>query len=118
MNTSLISGTRFLLAQLLMDFLASQYSIEDFQLGIRNLPRNPDEVYRIALERISSQEDFKRDLAFSVLTWLVFAMRPLTTSELRHALCLRVNDKTLPEERVVAEQTWTSACAGIVVIGK
>ena len=99
-----------------MDFLTSRHSLEDFKNGILHLPRDPDSVYKIALERISAQEEFKRNLAINLLTWLVFAVRPLTVSELKHALYLRVTDKTLPEERFVTEETWTSACAGIVVI--
>ena len=99
-----------------MDFLASKYTLKGFKSGIANLPRSLDEVYMIALNRISSQVEFKRDLAIKLLPWLVFAERPLTITELTHALAVQVGDKSLPEDRFVTEETLISACAGIVVV--
>ncbi len=112
----LIFQLRFLLAQLHVDFLASIYTLEDFEKGILNLPHDLDNVYKIAFERIRSQPDFKRKIAHDVLTWLAFAERPLTIDELTHALAVRVGDKTLPKDRIVTTETWTSACAGIIVV--
>jgi ankyrin repeat protein len=94
-----------------MEFLASKYTLEDFEFGIMNLPQTPDEVYRIALLRIREQVEFKRDLAINALTWLVFAERALTIAELRHALAVQLCDKNF-----VTEDLLTSACAGIVVV--
>jgi hypothetical protein len=99
-----------------MDFLASKYTLDDFETGLANLPQKLDQVYRIALERIANQGDFKRSLAISTLTWLVFAERPLVITELTHALAVRVGDRNLIEGRFVNEELLTSVCAGIVVV--
>jgi hypothetical protein len=107
---------RFLLAQLHMDFLASKYTLDDFESGIANLPQKLDEVYKIALDRISSQDDFRHNLAISALAWLVCARRPLVLPELKHALAVQVGDRNLVENRFVDEELITSACAGIVIV--
>jgi ankyrin repeat protein len=112
---SLTCDLRFLLAKLHIEFLASTHRLVDFQTGIEHLPPTPDEVYTISLERIRGQRDeFKRSLAISALTWLVFAERALTITELKHALDLKVYDENLSDERFAT--LLTSACAGIVVV--
>ena len=82
------------------------------------MPLYPDEVYRKALDRIFLQDETRRNLAISILTWLVLAERPLTTAELKEAISVRVGDKTLREGRLVTDNDLTSACAGIVVVNQ
>ncbi|KAH8682874.1 hypothetical protein BGZ60DRAFT_443458, partial [Tricladium varicosporioides] len=106
----------FLLAQLHMDSLASTYTLDQLESGIVNLSRTPDEVYKTTLDRISKQDEFKHTLAIRILAWLIFAERPLTITELQHALAVRAGDKVLHESRLVSEKTLTSACAGIVSV--
>ena len=59
-----------------------------------------DDAYGDALERIESQLDDDRKLARKVLSWITFAKRPLTTSELCCALAVEPDDAKLDEERV------------------
>jgi ankyrin repeat protein len=100
-----------------MDFLESKHTLESFELGLRDLPQTPSGVYKMAMERILGQEDdFKRQLAVMALTWLVFAERPLKLPELIQALGVNIDDKSLPEERLVTGDTLTSSCAGVLVI--
>jgi ankyrin repeat protein len=105
---------RFLLAKLHIEFLASTQGLVDFRAGIKHLPLTSNDVYKSSLNRIRGQYDeFKRNLAIDALAWLVFAERPLTITELKHALDLKSYDENLSDGDFVA--LLTSACAGIIV---
>src|SRR5947207_5778174 len=74
---------RFLLAQLHMDSLMSKPTAGDIKLALRNLPegmRGLDMTYEQAIKRIDGQEEGFRELAKHVLSWLIYAKRPLTTT--------------------------------------
>ncbi|KAE8443682.1 hypothetical protein EG329_001454 [Mollisiaceae sp. DMI_Dod_QoI] len=105
----------FLMAQLHMKSLASKHRLKDFESGVENLPKTPDEVYETALFRIGEQNEFKRGLAINALTWLVFAERALSITELRHALSAQDSDTHLLDGGFEIEEL-TSACAGLVVV--
>ncbi|KAI8625166.1 hypothetical protein F5Y19DRAFT_273969 [Xylariaceae sp. FL1651] len=99
-----------------MDFLASKFTLQDFNEGLKTLPKSPDGVYELAFERITKQGEFKYRLAIRSLGWLVFAERSLTISELLHAVAIELENKKLSELKVVTEELLTSVCAGILVI--
>ena len=50
------------------------------------LPSGLDATYIRILEQIDSQKDYMRTLAFNCFRWVLYAQRPLTTTELQHAL--------------------------------
>ncbi|KAF7556987.1 hypothetical protein G7Z17_g1065 [Cylindrodendrum hubeiense] len=117
----------FLLAHLHMEFLASIFHFEVFKTGLAQLPTTPDQVYKTALQRISEKPPEFRELASNVLTWLVFAERPLTVDELKHVIAIQgaaneiqARNLALPTVSLsaVTESVLTSACAGIVVVDK
>jgi hypothetical protein len=55
-------------------------------------------------------------LARMVLSWITFAMRPLTTSELQHALAVEIGASELDEENLPDPEDMVSVCAGLVTI--
>ncbi|RYP50205.1 hypothetical protein DL768_004226 [Monosporascus sp. mg162] len=120
------SDGMFLLAHLHIEFLASNHTPQGFKKGIAHLPRTPDEVYHAALERIQRQNESNRSLAYNVLTWLVFAEKRLTISELTHALTIQDHVKAIQAGEdlpvgnlaLTTEYALTSACAGIVIVDK
>lgn len=89
----------------------------DIKLTLRNLPKGVkglDATYEQAMQRINGQEEDLQKLAKQVLSWVIYAKRPLTTSELQHALSVRpgmseLNEDFLPEVEVVL-----SVCVGLV----
>ena len=76
-----------------MDSLMSQPHLEHIKLlweparGIKGL----DKTYEQAMKRIEGQEEGSRELAKQVLSWITCAKRPLSTSELQHALAVRAD---------------------------
>src|SRR5205809_4719800 len=84
----LILLSRFLLAQLHMDSLAKKKSRRDVRKALENLPKELDDTYMEAMQRIESQHEDDVKLAEGVLSWISFTFRPLTIRELQHALAV------------------------------
>jgi len=109
----------FLAAQLYIKFLASKTSVKAVKKALNALPSTLDEIYKEAMERIE-QSPYKT-LAFKVLIWIVYAVRPLQLEEVLHAVAL---DELEPEDESITEDCLTppsiilNACAGIIRIDK
>jgi len=73
---------RFLLARLHMNSLVTKGTRKAVQEALKNLPKELDRTYQEAMQRIKSQNDDDKQLAERVLSWISFAFRPLTLSEL------------------------------------
>lgn len=81
-------------------------------------PAASDFAYDETVHRIKSQEPGFRDLAFTALSWISLAYRPLTITELLYALSIEPGDTAIDEENLIDEHTLTFICAGFVVIDK
>jgi hypothetical protein len=77
-----------------------------------------DHAYRNAMERIRGQVKDQEELAKQVLSWITYAKRPLTTSELQHALAVEVGEFALDEENLPQIEDIVSVCAGFVAVDK
>lgn len=66
--------------------------------------------------RGSFQEQDPRQLAYRILSWISYALRPLTVDELRHALEVELGEFTLDEENLIDEGDVTAVCAGLVTV--
>lgn len=75
-----------------------------------------DQAYNDAMERINTQKAGFRRLAEKVLSWISCARRPLTTSELQHALAVEVGDTELDKENFQRPERLVSVCAGLGTI--
>ena len=75
-----------------------------------------DQTYDEAMKRIQQQDEEDRTLAYRVLSWIVFAYRPLSVEELQCALAVSPGMTRLEPEEFVFEECLTSYCAGLVVI--
>jgi hypothetical protein len=73
-------------------------------------------AYEEAMERIESQAADSEELAKQVLSWIACARRPLTTSELQHALAVEVDEPVLDEENICQVEDMISVCAGLVTV--
>ena len=68
------------------------------------------------MERIKGQVKDQEELATQVLSWIICAKRPLSTSELQHALAVEVGEPELDEENLSQIEDVVSVCAGLVTV--
>ena len=113
-----ICATRFLLARLHVDSLARKLNRRELRKALQNLPREIDSTYEEAMRRIESQDEEKVQLAKQVFSWISHSFRPLTVTEIRHALAVEFNDTDIVKEGLMDEDNLVSACGGLVVIDK
>ncbi|KAL9564022.1 hypothetical protein ACKAV7_011839 [Fusarium commune] len=73
-------------------------------------------AYDQAMERINGQRPGLRKIAHDVLLWVACAKRPLTTSELQHALAIEVGDPELDRDNMPHIEDMVSVCAGLVTV--
>ena len=75
------------------------------------------EAYDEAMEkRVKGQKPTFADLALRTLSWITFSKRPLTTSELQHALAVTDGASTLNVRNLTPIDLITSVCAGLVTV--
>ncbi len=102
-----------------MDSLAKQHTRRDVRTALNNLPKELDDTYGEAMRRIRGQ-GYTGDveLAEKNLYWIAYVVRPLTSSEIAHALATRPEDVYLDEEPLPDEGLLISICAGLVTIDR
>ncbi|KAJ3486515.1 hypothetical protein NLG97_g6599 [Lecanicillium saksenae] len=111
-----ISGM-FLLAKLYLDSLRGKTSPKAVRTALAELITGSDAydyAYNDAMERIQGQLKDRTKLAIQVLSWVVNAKRPLTTSELQHALAVEVGEAKLDYDNFPDIEDMVSVCAGLV----
>ncbi|KAH6672607.1 hypothetical protein B0J14DRAFT_483401, partial [Halenospora varia] len=118
----------FLLAQLYMSSLDDKTTIKAIEIALHEFQKqNPgsdedkklevlSQAYEQAMERVNGQKAGFRELANNVLSWITRAERPLTTSELRHALAVETKAAELDEKNLPDTEDMISVCAGLVTI--
>jgi hypothetical protein len=99
-----------------MDALSQKHTPKAVRTALQNLPEKLDRTYDEAMERIRSQNKEDVDLAQRVLSWISFALRPLTVAEMRHAISVQPDQTSIDEDDLIDEEILVSVCAGLVVI--
>ena len=110
---------RFLLAKLHIDSLRYKPTITDVKNTLRHLPRGSEALnlaYREAVERIQAQPEEYREPAKRIISWITLARRPLSVTELRHALAVESDKPYLDEDSLLEAEDMPSFCAGLVTI--
>ena len=107
---------RFLLAKLHMDSLASKPSLREVRNALKTLPTQVNDTYDEVMVRIRAQNPEDRGLADKVLSWIVYARRPLSLFELQHAIAVTPDMLDIEPEALVDELILIDVCAGLVVI--
>ncbi|RYP26030.1 hypothetical protein DL768_011840 [Monosporascus sp. mg162] len=77
-----------------------------------------DEAYDEAIKRIDSQLPDDSALAKTVLSWITYAQRPLTTEELCHALAMEPGEDVLDQDNIPDVEDIVSVCAGLVTVDR
>jgi ankyrin repeat protein len=77
-----------------------------------------DGAYGDAMHRIGCQLPDEGGLAKQALMWITLVKRPLTTTELQHALAVEIGLSKLDEDNVSQIEDIVSVCAGLVTVDK
>lgn len=110
-----------MLAQLHLDSLEDKVTPRAVNAALADLPKGSDALdvaYNQAMDRINDQLSGFRRLADQALTWIVFALRPLTVKELQHALAVELSDPELDEGNLPDPNEVITYCAGLVVVNE
>ena len=110
---------RFLLARLHVDSLLDKRNKKKVLSTLDRLSKGSaalHEAYDEAIKRIDGQLAEDRSLARRTLSWITYAQRLLTTTELCHALAIEPDDKTLNNDNVYEVDDIVSVCAGLVTV--
>ncbi|RYP10462.1 hypothetical protein DL764_000645 [Monosporascus ibericus] len=112
-------SARFLLARLHVDSLLDKRTKSKVKSTLESLSKGTkalDEAYDEAIKRIDSQLPEDSALAKSVLSWISYAQRPLTTGELCHALAVEPGEDELDQDNIPDVEDIISVCAGLVTV--
>lgn len=99
-----------------MDLLAQTTTPKILRIALGKLPDNMLSAYDKALERVDSQGEYDRELAYRIFDRIAFMGRPLTVLELRHALAMEQDSTTLDPDNLCSEDLLESVCGGLVII--
>ncbi|PQE15529.1 ankyrin repeat protein [Rutstroemia sp. NJR-2017a WRK4] len=108
----------FLLAQLHLNSLMGKTTEYDLQEALERLPTGSsayDQVYEDIMERIKSDPDGEK-LANQILSWIIFATRPLGIAEIQHALAVKTGESELNVKRLPDIADMVTVCAGLVTV--
>jgi hypothetical protein len=109
-------SARFLYAQLHVDSVVQGRNDSEVLNALERLPHNITEIYDDAMVRIEQQHKVDKELAHQVLSWIVYARRPLTVEELQYAVSVSPGMTELDPKGVIYKEKLTSVCAGLVVV--
>lgn len=108
----------FLLAKLHLDSLKDKRTIKAMRSTLEVLPSGSsayDAAYAWAMKRIREQSQSDYALTQQILTWLLYAMRPISAIDLETALAVELGARHLDPENVVTIVELLSLCAGLVI---
>lgn len=110
----------FLLAHLHLQSLFGAMDPKSLQDSLASLATGPDaynKMYDISMQRIKRQLPEQAALAHRVLSFVTVARRPLTISELQHALAIQVGDTEINNDKLPHVNDIVRVCAGLVTVG-
>ncbi|RFU24977.1 hypothetical protein B7463_g11364, partial [Scytalidium lignicola] len=118
----------FLLAQIYLGLLDDKLTVNDIRgmlelfrrqeqgLGEDQKAKILEDAYEQNMKKINNQKKGLKDLAMKVLSWVTFAKRPLTTSELQHALATKAGKLEFDHGDLPHIRDMVSVCLGLVTI--
>jgi hypothetical protein len=124
----LTSLLRFLLTQLYLTLLDDKPTPKAVRNALKRFQKQAEEsdddkelgiltqAYQQTMERVTGQKKGFRLLAEKVLSWITCAKRPLTTSELQHALAVEAGESELDEDNLPYIDNMIAVCYGLVTV--
>ena len=110
---------RFLLIALNMDAIFGETSVAKRKKMLQKVATTGvdlETVYAQTLQRIREQKGDRSRLGMEVLMWVSHAERPLTISELSHALAVEVRTTDLNPENICPQDVVLRSCLGLIAI--
>ncbi|KPI36177.1 Ankyrin-1 [Cyphellophora attinorum] len=104
----------FLLPSLQISNILESSSRADVRRSLKSLSSDLTGVFTSTIERIQRLPPRWCDIAFQTLMWLSHARRPLTMTELRHALAVQDEDEDLDEDALISPRKILEYCNGLV----
>ncbi len=92
------------------------HSKEDVRIALRKLLEKLNDTYDETMDRIYSQDSNDAQLAQRVLSWMFYALRPLSLEELRYALAIEPGTRAMDLESLPDEDLVVALCAGLVTV--
>jgi ankyrin repeat protein len=77
-----------------------------------------EKAYEDAIKRLESQLPDDAALATRIISWIVFAERAFTITELRHALAVEMGESSFDPDNILDTEDIVSVCAGLVTVDK
>lgn len=109
----------FLLAHLHMDSLTDKTNTKALKKALEKLPMGSDALdlaYDQAMQRIQNQKPGFRNLAERALSWITYAYRLLTATELCYALAIEVGETEFDEENLDDIESILLVCCGLMTV--
>ncbi|KAF1970704.1 hypothetical protein BU23DRAFT_537789 [Bimuria novae-zelandiae CBS 107.79] len=109
----------FLLARLHTDSLLDKRTVKEVKLTLDRLSKGSaalNDAYNETIQRIDGQLDGDKERAKKVLSWITYARRPLTTTELCCALAVEPDEAELDPENMPDVEDLLSMCAGLIIV--
>ncbi|KAJ7108280.1 ankyrin repeat-containing domain protein [Mycena epipterygia] len=106
----------FLLAKLHIESLATKNTVKAVRDTLQHLPKDLDQTYDEAMERINCQNEDDKQLGKLALTWVAYAKRPLSVAELREAIAIDHDTSTLDVDELLDINTILSVSAGLIIV--
>jgi hypothetical protein len=80
------------------------------------LPSGLEATYARIIELIDGQRDYMRRLASKTLRWVMYAQRPLSTTELQHALATEQLCRPGSDPELDSIDVILGACANLIFV--
>ncbi|KAL8369144.1 hypothetical protein RB599_004544 [Gaeumannomyces hyphopodioides] len=104
----------FLLAHLYLRSLANKPSRREIEVALADKNMTYEKLYEDTAQRI--MHSGHAEFAKKALSWVVCAKRPVSPSELLHALAVNPGDRALDRDNIPEMGGVISACAGLVTV--
>ncbi|KAH9484675.1 Vegetative incompatibility protein HET-E-1 [Psilocybe cubensis] len=111
-----ISNGMFLVASLKSQSLQGYTTMNSLSNSLDELSDDVQSMYLALMNRINSQKGEYPALAKRAITWIVYARRPLTVSELQHALGIREGSNSFSKRDIPVQDMLTTSSCGIIEI--
>ena len=109
---------RFLLVSLNIDAILGEVTISARRQKLKEMTQGNHlgDAYATTLDRMKAQKDGRSTLGMGALMWVSNSERPLHTSELCHALGVKIGSTDLDHENVPEIQTILRCSLGLVTV--
>jgi ankyrin repeat protein len=100
-----------------IQLILNQVTKSGIRKALSGMSTELDQLFGDTLSRINRQPPELREIALSTLMWLSSARRPMSTSELQHAVATRSDEAQIdPDEDCPPLEVIVESCLGLVTI--